>query len=66
MLHYVHQLLSDCVRLMFAAVQVQVYSGFLQLLINENNAVKALRVNKNSEVSGWTDNQSGERHYNAP
>ncbi len=30
MLHYVHQLLSDC--LLFAAKQV-VYSGFLQLFL---------------------------------
>ncbi len=32
MLHYVHQLLSDCVCLLFAAEQV-VYSDFLQLFL---------------------------------
>ncbi len=32
MLHYVHQLLSNCVCQLFAAEQV-VYSGFLQLFL---------------------------------
>ncbi len=32
MLHYVHQLVSNCVCLLFAAEQI-VYTGFLELLL---------------------------------
>ncbi len=57
MLHYVHQLVSNCVCLLFAAEQV-VYRGFIELYtckqlpaVAKNDAVRAVRVNQNSKVA---------------
>ncbi len=57
MLHYVHQLVSNFICLWFGTEQV-VYSGFLELFrwkqqpaVAENNAMKVVRVNKNSSSS---------------
>lgn len=47
MLHYVHQLVLNCVCLLFAAEQLEC-SGFLELFL-----WKALSVNQNSNVAAW-------------
>lgn len=58
MLHYVCQLVSNCVCLRFGAEQV-VYSGFLELL-TENSCLihlelmKVLRQTQNSEVVNFS------------
>ncbi len=53
MLHYVHQLFANCVRLPFSAEQV-LCSGFLELFDRKQlpAAVKnnAMRVNQNSKA----------------
>ncbi len=45
MLHYVHQLVSNCVCLLFAAEQV-VYSWFLELFLPPKATMRAVRVNQ--------------------
>ncbi len=59
MLHYVHQLVVNCVCLPFGPEQV-VYSWFLKLFLwkqlpaaAKNQAIRAVRVNQNSKVVGW-------------
>ncbi len=61
--HYVHQLVSKCVCLVFAAEQV-VYSGFLEIFhwkqlpaAAKNNAMRAVRVNQNSKVAAETHHE---------
>ncbi len=70
MLHYVHQVVSSCVCLLFGAERVM-YSGYLisenslytaesrcgLLAVGENNTSKVMRVNQNSKVVAWTANQ---------
>ena len=55
-LHFVHQLVSNCVCLLFAAEQ-GVYDGFLKSFVLENEALRALIVKQNSKVFGQTAKQ---------
>lgn len=51
MLHYVRQLVSMCVLLGGGQA---VYSGFYSFAAAaKNNAMRAMRVNRNNEVAGW-------------
>ncbi len=64
MLHYVHQLLSDCVCLLFAAEQV-VYGGFLQLF-HWKWRYESAESEPEQLSCGQTDEQWAETHYKAP
>ncbi len=67
MLYYVHQLVSYCVCLLFAAKQV-VYSEFLELFLccSRNNAMRAVWVNQNSKVIERTAKQWAETFHKGP
>ncbi len=61
MLRYAHQLVANCVCLLFGAGQQVVYKGFLERFhrkelpsVAENNTMRAVRVNQNSKVAGQT------------
>lgn len=70
MLHYVHQLVSICVCLLFAAEKA-VYSGFIEFFLRKqlpdaNDAMRRVSMNQNSKAVVQTVKQWAETHYNDP
>ncbi len=70
MRHYIHQLVANCVCLLFGAEQA-VYSEFLQLTAEtapaaaESDDIRTMSMNQNSKVVGRTAEQWAETHCKA-